>query len=496
MENMKTRFQPSDSPLRIGLLTAGVSRVDITPPIGQRMQGIVRRFEPSEGIESPLTATSLVIDDGTNKVAILDCDILGFDVPHSDELRRTIGAAIGIAAGHVFLGATHTHTGPTTFRTSGLGITKWGDDFDEDAAVVEAYLVNLGEQLTGSVRKADKCRVPVRTGSGCGKAKVGINREEHLESGRTVLGRNPNGPCDHRVEVLRIDRLDGSPLAILTGYAAHPVVMGWTANVLSPDYPGVVRRVVEQVTGAKCLFMTGAAGNQASIEFLQDDWAEVERIGAQIGCAAAQAAIAIDTRPHHMTREFDASLSSLAIYRKVLNEDANCESLTVASRRVYVPYGPLPTPQQLEAKLREAEVLVKEMRANGAPTGRLFATLVTQHWAENELQMAKSGSRRESLDFDIVGFRLGDFAAVGMAGEPFVEIGLEVKKRSKAIHTLFCGYSTGLLAYWPDAATVRGATAMSVTSAITTHGLSAPPCEDNNRIICDSFAGLLSELDI
>ncbi len=108
------------------VLTAGVARVDITPPIGQRMQGIVRRIEPSQGIEAPLTATALVIDDGTTKAIIVDCDLLGFDVPRSDELRREIGATVGVGAGHVLLGTTHTHSGPITFITSGLGITDWG----------------------------------------------------------------------------------------------------------------------------------------------------------------------------------------------------------------------------------------------------------------------------------------------------------------------------------------------------------------------------------
>jgi hypothetical protein len=102
------------------VLTVGVARVDITPTIGQRMQGIVRRIEPSQGIETPLTATAPVIDDGSTKAILLDCGLLRFDVPRSDELRREIGAMVGVGASHVFLGTTHTHTGRITFITSGL----------------------------------------------------------------------------------------------------------------------------------------------------------------------------------------------------------------------------------------------------------------------------------------------------------------------------------------------------------------------------------------
>jgi hypothetical protein len=222
--------------------------------------------------------------------------------------------------------------------------------------------------------------------------------------------------------------------------------MGWNVRLLSPDYPGVVRRVVVQTTGATCLFMTGAAGSQATLEFLQDDWTEMTRIGAQISVAAAQAATAIDTRPHHVERQLDASLSSLAVYRKIVDERPVSPPFCVASRRVSVPYDRLP--------------------------------------------------RAEAMDFDIVGFRPGDFVAVGMLGEPFAEIGLAVKERSRARLTLFCGYCTGLLAYWPDPATVADRTAISVTSAVTTHGISAPPCKDNHRIIFDAFDALLSDLTI
>lgn len=478
-------------------LTAGVARVDITPPIGQRMHGIVRRIEPSEGIESPLTATALVLDDGLVKVAVLDCDLIGFDVDRSDELRRRIGSSIGVPAAHVLLGTTHTHSGPGTFLTaSGLGITNWGSEFDLDATLAENYLCNLGEKLIGVAGAANRSRVPVRAGCGCGHVEVAVNREERLESGRTVLGQNPNGPHDYRTEVLRLDRLDGSTLAILTGYAAHPVVMGWSAKLLSPDFPGVTRRVVEQLTGGTCLYMTGAAGNQATVEFLQDDWTEMTRIGMQVGCAIAQAAAAIDTRPHHVVREFDASLSKLAVYHKVFEDNVPSPRLTVASRRVSVPYSRLPTVDELKAKQSAYEKEVRALQSSNAPKGRIYAELLGQHWAESELKKVDAGTRADSLSFDIVGFRLGDFAIMGMPGEPFVEIGLAVKSRSRARQTLFAGYSTGAIAYWPDPSTVREATAMSVTSAVCTHGISAPPCEQNHRIICDAFDGMLTELGI
>jgi len=111
---------------------------------------------------------------------------------------------------------------------------------------------------------------------------VAVNREELDADGRIRVGRNPAGITDHSVEVFRVDDLNGKPIAVITNYAAHPVVMGYHTYLLSADYPGVVRRLVESTTGATCLFLTGAAGNQAALSFLQSDWGEQERMGGQI----------------------------------------------------------------------------------------------------------------------------------------------------------------------------------------------------------------------
>ena len=97
-------------------LTAGVARVDITPPLGFRMQGAMRRREGATGIESPLLATALVLADENVKLTILDCDLIGFDVALANEIRSRIGEKINISAANVFLGCTHTHNGPCTAR--------------------------------------------------------------------------------------------------------------------------------------------------------------------------------------------------------------------------------------------------------------------------------------------------------------------------------------------------------------------------------------------
>ena len=97
-------------------LTAGVARVDITPPVGFRMQGGMRRIEGAEGAESQLLATALVIADDNVKIVILDCDLIGFDLPLAQAIRVAIGAKVGTPGENVLVGCTHTHNGPCSAR--------------------------------------------------------------------------------------------------------------------------------------------------------------------------------------------------------------------------------------------------------------------------------------------------------------------------------------------------------------------------------------------
>ncbi|MAE67246.1 MAG: hypothetical protein CMJ18_23540 [Phycisphaeraceae bacterium] len=482
----------NDDEMNTRPLTAGVARVDITPPVGFRMQGVMRRIEGAVGVESALLATVLVLADESAKVAIFDCDLIGFDLPLADEIREAVGRRLDIPARCVALGCTHTHNGPCTSRGNLGGVHDVGGDTEERAAL-DAYIARLKDRLVEIAAQADSRREPARAAAGRGAVAMAINREERTEDGRVILGRNPEGATDHSVDVLRVDDLDGKPIAVLTGYAAHPVVMGFSTDVFSQDFPGVVRRVVEDVTKATCLYLTGAAGNQACLSFLQDDLGEKQRMGGLVGCEAARVFFEIETRPHEVAREVGASLSSVAFYRKAFRDEPTHRCLVTASREVTVPLQPLPSRQEAEARLAEARSALEKLEASGAPSTATYPARMVADRANLALDKLKAGATRESLTFEIVGFRLDDFVLLGMPGEPFVEIGLRAKARSKFTHTMFAGYCNGILAYWPTAHTVAQG-GMAVETAVTTYRIAAPPAAEAAETIVAAFDALLEAL--
>jgi hypothetical protein len=122
--------------------------------------------------------------------------------------------------------------------------------------------------------------------------------------------RIPTSPVDLTVAVLRIDEMDGTPLAILVNYACHPVVIMGQLAKYSADYPAVMCKTVEQQFGGKplCLFLQGAAGDvdtyDTGVPLQQRPLEKLASTGERLGNEAARVAKTIQTLP-----EPDGSLS-------------------------------------------------------------------------------------------------------------------------------------------------------------------------------------------
>ncbi len=131
-----------------------------------------------------------------------------------------------------------------------------------------------------------------------GHNRLRVNADGSVSWFERNLTRVPTAPVDPTVTVLRIDRTDGSPIAILTNYACHPVVFGSDNLRYSADYPGVMNRVVEEKFGARTLsfFLQGAPGDinpYYAVTPLEEDpvkWRDWtgERLGREAARVAAE----------------------------------------------------------------------------------------------------------------------------------------------------------------------------------------------------------------
>ena len=267
---------------------AGVGRVDATPPLTapHASWGAQVHVLP-DGVEAPLWASALVVDDGTTMAAWIDLDVVIITRAESDAIREAVGAALGIPASHVRASVTHNHAGPPP------SVWNWTN---QGQAALDGYFAMLPEYAAGAARAALGSMRPARVGAGSGESRVAMNRRETAPDGRMVTGCNPGGLIDPEVLVGRIDDLDGSPIAAIVGYTMHPTTLGPPNRLISPDWPGHLKRTVESLTGAMCFFAQGATGNVGpGPQGFTDDVGVVRRLGAQVGCEAARVYLSLSS---------------------------------------------------------------------------------------------------------------------------------------------------------------------------------------------------------
>jgi neutral ceramidase len=104
---------------------------------------------------------------------------------------------------------------------------------------------------------------PVTTGAGTGYSPIGSNRREMAADGSIILGRNPYGPTDKEVLVLRIKDLEGKDVGAVFDYATHATSLGPANMLISGDVLGISEQFVEQVLDHQVVtpVFAGASGN-------------------------------------------------------------------------------------------------------------------------------------------------------------------------------------------------------------------------------------------
>ncbi len=108
------------------------------------------------------------------------------------------------------------------------------------------YNRNLMETFVSLTRKAAGNLQPALIGTGTGICKMNINRRALNADGGLRLGLNPYGPVDHEVGVVRMDDIHGTPISIFVNWPSHATVMGSQNRMITGDWPGSARRFIEK----------------------------------------------------------------------------------------------------------------------------------------------------------------------------------------------------------------------------------------------------------
>jgi hypothetical protein len=414
----------------------------ITPPVGIRMLGYTVQEAVSQSVERELTATALVLWDGHTKVVLIACDVVFIQSPHVDRMRERIGQRLNIPAGHVLINASHTHLGPM--------LPGWQQEGPEQAQLQEHYVAVLEELLAGVAAVADRRLQPARIGAAKGSAPLGVNRRERLPDGRVVIGENPAGAVDREVGVIRVDDLAGKPIATVYSAGCHTVVLGPRTVTLSPDFIGPARQIIESATGAPSLFLQGAAGNINPVCGIGtggvDQLDDLARLGAMLAGETLKTWAGIRTHNRRGPRRIVQSVATVSVWDYEPLPSACLEFFGVASRRLTLPLAELPDQKTANRQLAECRAARDAVHASEGARNvaqRLYV------WAELVARTLSTATGRVTRDVEVWALRINDIGVVAVSGEPFAELGLDVKRRSPLAHTFFLGYSNGCLGYLP-----------------------------------------------
>lgn len=402
----------------------GVARRDITPPVGiyNRLWGAAKH-DTAIGVHRPLRATVLWLQNHARRVALISYDGSWFP---GRELRTAIlddlRAATGLSSSDVMLSSTHTHA------ACSLNL-----DLADRAGghLIKPYIELVRTRLIEALLEAEQMARPATLTFATGSCDLASNRDLPEPGGkRFVVGFNPNRSADDTLLVGRVtDDVTGNVTATLVNYACHPTTLAFENRLISPDYVGAMREIVEQHTsGAPCLFFQGASGEMAPRQQYVGDPGVPDRHGRQLGFAVLSTLTGMLPAGQRLAYQgVVESGASLAIWKPEPFEPSS--ELDVLEIQVPLPLRDLPTAAQLKADLANC-------------TDRVIAERLRR-----KLQLIEFVGPGPTCDMPAWVWRVGDALIVGQPNEAYSEFQIQLRERFRGRAVMVMNLVNGACGY-------------------------------------------------
>ncbi|PEM87670.1 alkaline ceramidase [Bacillus wiedmannii] len=369
----------------------GVCKVDITPPIGIDFVGY-HRETGINNIEERIYGTVFVFEKDEMKTVFISIDNIGMLVEDTNMIREQVASRLHVPFERITVVYTHTHSGPETVGEQPL---------------VKSYKKSLVNNVVHGAVTANNNLELCEVGWGVTTGDIGINRRERTSDGRAKMGTNIDGVVDKRIGMLAIRDAEMKELSgIVVFCTAHPNVLKGDSDVLSADYPGMTREILEKIVNCPVIIVQGAAGN----------------VNAKYrGSREALKKMAYTLSGHVLTMLPTVTYSPIVNLR------------TVSS--------------MMQMKLKDITEM-NEIRSMAQLAEKQWG-VNTDEWLTIVLEKYKQGIRQLRIDLEVQLFQVNDGMFSGIPMEPFSETALEMKERLQNEIAFLGGYTNGYIGYLP-----------------------------------------------
>ena len=430
------------------MLLIGNSKADITPPVGiAHANWGSSVHQVAEGIDMPLYCNVLYIESEAsgNKVIILDLDLCIIDDEIDQMIREAVLSVINIPSENIRISVSHTHAGPPYGRSDSTG----GGWLTEGVDLIVPYFESFPEKISDAIKKATGSLKRCNISYGIGRSDININRRPADETGNLFPGRNWDGIVDHSVDVIGFDDENGNVVSTIVGYACHPTILGPDNRLISPDYPGHMRKTVEDTVGGSCIFLQGAAGNQGPIHGFVGEVEVARKAGKILGLEASKVRMSLDPfeRKEELIEIVQAG-ADLGMYEDVAVSEPS-DDLQVRNKYIDLPSLNFPSYEKASQDYENALLDLKKIRelGNKDDIKKMVSTVKRTNFTRKLTEISKGGK----VNIWIQTIKVGDIIFQGLPLEPFMEFSHKIKSLNSDKKIFWSGYTNGWLGYLPTA---------------------------------------------
>lgn len=383
--------------------------IDVTGAVGMNMGGYSERTHGNEGVHDAVYEKIAVLESVGKYLVVASGDFIGVNSLMLNTVRNKVKDKTGIPEENIILTATHTHSSYAASRVDKESVLKNILLEPEAQEIDYIYFDLLVEKIIGGI---------VYCFNNLENSKIYYNYD-YLNG----LGSNRNNPdlfYDNKVHVITIKNLKDEVTGVIASAACHPTILNSQNYMISADYPGYFRKIIEkEYDKSTCIFLQGAAG-EVSTRYTRktQDYRECVRMGRLL----AGKVIEIISN----SNEIDFYIKSKS--PEIVFDVKEYESDEILLKNI----------EEIKRRLIELE----ESNASVAEIRKMYVTLQGYERTYEFKQILDFNNVKTNLQI----VKLGGVNIVGIPGEPFGEI---CKKLYGTIgeNTMILGYCNDYIGY-------------------------------------------------